>query len=142
MRRAALVLVAVLTAAPALAQGAEQFVGRWGFVSYWNDADRAKSIAGARGSCGHPYVIARGPNGGAMMHAADAAAPSELRLVSANGKTYLVPPGTVEPGNRANRELIVVDANTFITRYTHDEAHGRYGMMVYARCGGGGANRR
>lgn len=142
MRRLALALLAVFSAAPALAQNAEQFVGRWGFVSYWNDADRAKSIAGARGSCGHPYVIARGPNGGVMMHAADAAAPSELRVASASGKTYLVPPGNPEPGNRANRELIVVDANTFITRYTNDEAHGRYGMMVYARCGGAGAGRR
>ncbi|MFX7620716.1 hypothetical protein ABTJ52_20090, partial [Acinetobacter baumannii] len=91
MRRTLLALVAVFSAAPAFAQGAEQFVGRWGFVSYWNEADRPKSIAGARGSCGHPDVIARGPHGGAMMHAADAAAPSELQLVTANGKTYLVP---------------------------------------------------
>jgi hypothetical protein len=136
MRRLALVLAATLSATPALAETAEQFVGRWGFVSYWNDADRAKSITGARAACGQPYAIARGPSGGIMMHAADAAAPSELVPATVEGKHYLVPPGNPEAGNRANRELTVVDANTFITRYVNEEAHGRYGMMVYARCGG------
>jgi hypothetical protein len=137
MRRTLLATLALLAvSAPALAQEARQFVGTWGFVSYWNASDREKSIVGARGACGQPYAIAAGPNGGVMLHAADASAPTEMRLHAHEGKTYLVPMAGPEGGTLANRELVFADGNTFITRYVNEQAHGRYGMMVYARCGG------
>ena len=49
----------------------EEFVGRWGFTSYQKEADKARTINTARGLCKSPYVIAKGPTGGVMMHLAD-----------------------------------------------------------------------
>lgn len=142
MNRLAFALLGVLAATPAAAQTAEQFIGRWGFVSYWNEEDRAKSITGARGECGNPYVINRGPNGGPMMHGADAAAPTELEILRANGKVYLVTPDDNNAiTSLTTRELVYFDENTFITRYVVEEAHQRYGQMVYARCGARPARR-
>ena len=72
----------------------EEFVGRWGFTSYQKEADRARTINTARGLCKTPYVIAKGPGGGVMMHLADERQPSELRLKgSASGKNYIGPDG-------------------------------------------------
>ena len=69
----------------------EELVGRWGFTSYHRDQDRARTEAAARGQCKNPYVIARGPQGGIMMHLADQRQPTELRLKgSASGKQYTV----------------------------------------------------
>ncbi|QCK85977.1 hypothetical protein E8L99_09505 [Phreatobacter aquaticus] len=142
MSRLALAILGLLATTPAFAQTAEQFIGRWGFVSYWNEEDRAKSITGARAECGHPYIIARGPKGGPMMHGADAAAPSELEILQANGKAYLVTPDDNNAiTSLTTREIVFFDANTFITRYVVEQAHSRYGMMVYARCGAAPARR-
>ncbi len=58
----------------------EELVGRWGFTSYQKEADRARTVATARGLCKSPYVIAKGPGGGVMMHLADERQPTELRL--------------------------------------------------------------
>ena len=54
----------------------EEFVGRWGFTSYQKEADRARTINTARGLCRSPYVIAKGPGGGVMMHLADERQPT------------------------------------------------------------------
>ena len=68
----------------------EEFVGRWGYTSYQKEADRARTINTARGLCRSPYVIAKGPGGGVMMHLADDRQPSELRLKgSPEGKNYI-----------------------------------------------------
>src|SRR5262245_52679484 len=58
----------------------EEFVGRWGFTSYQKEGDRARTIKTAGGLCRSPYVIAKGPSGGIMMHLADQRQPTELRL--------------------------------------------------------------
>lgn len=138
MLRFAFVLTALAAATlPARAQSTDQFVGRWGFVSYWNEQDQARALRGARAECGQPYAINRGPNGGVMLHAADAIEPSEMLLRESSGKSFLVPVASPDPANRASRELTVVDANTFITRYNDPAAHSRYGYKVYARCGAG-----
>ena len=72
----------------------EEFVGRWGFTSYQKEADRARTINTARGLCKSPYVIAKGPSGGVMMHLADERQPTELRLKgSPDGKNYIGPDG-------------------------------------------------
>ena len=111
----------------------EEFVGRWGFTSYQKDADRARTVNTARGLCRSPYVIAKGPGGGVMMHLADERQPSELRLKgSPDGKNYIGPDG--DAGVAQDREIVSFDGRILITRYVDPDAANRYGNMVYVRC--------
>jgi hypothetical protein len=111
----------------------EEFVGRWGFTSYQKEADRARTINTARGLCRSPYVIAKGPGGGVMMHLADDRQPSELRLKgSAEGKNYIGPDG--DAGVAQDREIVSFDGRVLVTRYVDPDAANRYGNMVYVRC--------
>jgi hypothetical protein len=112
---------------------AEEFVGRWGFTSYQKEADRARTINTARGLCRSPYVIAKGPGGGVMMHLADDRQPSELRLKgSTEGKNYIGPDG--DAGVAQDREIVSFDGRVLVTRYVDPDAANRYGNMVYVRC--------
>ncbi len=128
-RSAALALILALAfGGVARAESADTLVGRWGFVSFFKDEDQSKAVGWARAACGQPYTIAKGKQGGVMMHAPDATAPSELllqggRLVPADGS-----------GNGA-RAISFVDANTFVTRYDDGFARSRYGAQIYVRCG-------
>jgi hypothetical protein len=111
----------------------EEFVGRWGFTSYQKEADRARTVNTARGLCRSPYVIAKGPSGGIMMHQADQRQPSELRLKgSTDGKNYIGPDGPA--GEAQDREILSFDGRVLITRYVDPDAANRYGNMVYVRC--------
>ena len=111
----------------------EEFVGRWGFTSYQKEADRARTVNTARGLCKSPYVIAKGPGGGVMMHLADERQPTELRLKgSPSGKNYIGPDG--EAGLGQDREIVSFDGRVLITRYVDGDAANRYGNMVYVRC--------
>ena len=111
----------------------EEFVGRWGFTSYQKDADRARTVNTARGLCRSPYVIAKGPSGGVMMHLADERQPSELRLKgSTDGKNYIGPDGDAPVAQ--DREIVSFDGRVLITRYVDPDAANRYGNMVYVRC--------
>jgi hypothetical protein len=111
----------------------EELVGRWGFTSYHRDQDRARTEAAARGQCKNPYVIARGPNGGIMMHLADQRQPTELRLKgSASGKQFIGPVG--EAGMAEDREIVSFDGRVLITRFVDPDAANRYGNMIYVRC--------
>ena len=115
----------------------EEFVGRWGFTSYQKEADRARTINTARGLCRTPYVIAKGPSGGVMMHLADERQPSELRLKgSPNGKNYIGPDG--DAGVAQDREIVSFDGRVLVTRYVDPDAANRYGNMVYVRCAAAG----
>jgi hypothetical protein len=115
----------------------EEFVGRWGFTSYQKEADRARTINTARGLCKTPYVIAKGPGGGVMMHLADERQPSELRLKgSASGKNYIGPDG--DAGVPQDREIVSFDGRVLVTRYVDPDAANRYGNMVYVRCAAAG----
>ena len=70
----------------------QDIVGRWGLAAYHKEEDRARTEAAARGQCKQPYVITLGPSGGVMMHLADQATPTELRLRGGpGGKTYIGP---------------------------------------------------
>jgi hypothetical protein len=112
----------------------EEFIGRWGFTSYHKEADRARTVTAARRQCRHPYVIAKGPGGGVMLHLADQRQPSELRLKGGpGGKDYIGPEG--EAGAPQDREIISFDGRVLITRYVDQDAANRYGNMVYVRCG-------
>ena len=111
----------------------ESLVGRWGLASYHNDADRVRTETAARAQCNNPYVIAMGQSGGVVMHLADEPQPQELVLKGApGGKTFLGPAG--EPGGQADREIVSIDSNEFVTRWVNPETAGRYGTMIYARC--------
>jgi len=85
----------------------EEIVGRWGYGAYHNETDRARTEAAARGQCGQPVLINRGPNGGVMMYLADSAQLQELNLKgSPSGKNYIGPPGPAgidQPGAERRR---------------------------------------
>jgi hypothetical protein len=125
-------------AAPVVAPAAfspDALVGRWGLASYQKEADRARTQKEARAQCNKPYVIARGPNGGVMMHLADQKQPQELVLKGGpGGKTFLGPAGV--PGGPDDREVSAVDPSSFTVNWVDPENAGRYGTMVYERCGG------
>ena len=111
----------------------EELVGRWGYTSYQREADRERTVNTARGLCRSPYVIAKGPSGGVMMHLADDRQPTELRLKgSPDGKNYIGPDGNA--GVAQDREIVSFDGRVLITRYIDPDAANRYGNMVYVRC--------
>jgi hypothetical protein len=119
----------------------QDIVGRWGLAAYHREEDRARTEAAATGQCKQPYVITLGPSGGVMMHLADQATPVELRLKGApGGKTYIGPADS-EPGGAQDREVILFDGRILILRWMDSEVQGRYGSMVYVRCGTEGAKR-
>jgi hypothetical protein len=120
---------------------AEEVVGRWGYGSYHNDGDRARTEAAARGQCGQPVVINRGPSGGVMMYLADSAQLQELYLKgSPSGKNYVGPPGPA--GGPQDREFVSADGRAIVLRWMNPEVQTRYGTGVYVRCGAEGTSRK
>ena len=119
----------------------QDIVGRWGLAAYHKDEDRARIEADAANQCKQPYIVTLGPTGGVMMHLADQAQPQELRLKGAPGnKTYVGPEGD-PPGSIQDREVLAFDGRILILRWIDPEVQGRYGTMVYVRCGPEGAKR-
>src|SRR5664279_2126592 len=117
----------------------QDIVGRWGLAAYHKDEDRERIEVAASNQCKQPYVITLGPTGGVMMHLADQAKPEELRLKGAPGnKTYIGPQGD-PPAGAQDREVIAFDGRVLILRWMDSEVQGRYGTMVYVRCGPEGA---
>jgi len=111
----------------------EEVVGRWGYGAYHTENDFARTATAARGQCGQPVEITRGPNGGVMMYLADSAQLQELQLKgSANGKNYIGPPGNA--GGPQDREIVSFDGRTMVLRWIDPEVGGRYGTGVYVRC--------
>jgi hypothetical protein len=117
----------------------QDIVGRWGLAAYHKEEDRKRTEAAAASQCKQPYVITLGPSGGVMMHLADQATPTELRLKGGpGGKTY-IGPADAGPGDAQDREVVLFDGRILILRWMDSEVQGRYGTMVYVRCGGQGA---
>jgi hypothetical protein len=112
----------------------QDIVGRWGLAAYHKEEDRGRTEAAARGQCKQPYVITLGSSGGVMMHLADQATPTELRLRSVGGKTY-IGPADGDPAGAQDREVVLFDGRILILRWMDPEVRGRYGTMVYVRCG-------
>ena len=116
----------------------EDLVGRWGYGAYHNDSDLTRTTAAARGQCGQPVVISRGPGGGIMMYLADSAELQELQLKgSQNGRNYVGPGG--DAGGPQDREIVSLDGRTMVLRWMDPEVAGRYGTGVYVRCAAEGA---
>jgi hypothetical protein len=119
----------------------QDIVGRWGLAAYHREEDRGRTEAAAASQCRQPYIITLGPTGGVMMHLADQATPTELRLKGApGGKTYIGPPDD-PPGGAQDREVVQFDGRVLILRWLDPEVQGRYGTMVYVRCGAEGAKK-
>jgi len=119
----------------------QDIVGRWGLAAYHKDEDRARIEAAAAKQCRQPYVIALGGTGGVLMHLADQSQAQELRLKGApGGKTYVGVDGD-PPGSPRDREVVTFDGRMLILRWMDPEVQGRYGTMVYVRCGPEGAKR-
>lgn len=119
----------------------QDIVGRWGLAAYHKEEDRARTEAAAARGCNQPYVITLGPTGGVMMHLADQATPTELSLKGApGGKTYIGP--SEEPaGSPQDREVVQFNGRVLILRWIDSEVQGRYGTMVYVRCGAEGGRK-
>jgi hypothetical protein len=131
----AILATILLPAGPAFAQTAEQLVGRWGLASYFREADAAQVARAARGACGSPYIIARGPNGGVMLNQPDQPAKSEHVIkTSWGGRAYIGPAG--EAGGAKDREFVSFSDNQFVLRWIDPSVGNRYGVMVFVRCGG------
>jgi len=119
----------------------EEIVGRWGYGSFHNDADRARTEAAARSQCGQPVVINRGPNGGVLMYLADSAQLQELYLKGATGgRNFIGPPGPA--GGPQDREVVSFDGRVMVLRWTNPEVQTRYGIGVYVRCAAEGTRRQ
>jgi hypothetical protein len=114
----------------------QRLVGSWGVASYREEKDRARTEAQARAQCKQPYVIAKGPTDGVMMHVADDTTPHELTLKGGpGGKTYLGFEG--QPGDEQDREILSMSDNTFTTRFVSPDINARYGTFIYVRCSKG-----
>ena len=116
----------------------QNLVGRWGLTAYHNEADRERTITAAAGQCRNPYVITMGPAGGVMMHLADQSTPAELALKGAPGNKNYIGPKEDSPGGAQDREVVSFDGRVLILRWMDPEVQGRYGTMVYVRCGAEG----
>jgi hypothetical protein len=110
-----------------------EIVGRWGYASYHEQKDRARTEANARGQCKQPFVIGQGPTGGVMMYLADSNQLQELRLKGTpSGRDYIGPAGET-PGPQ-DREIVSFDGRVMLLKYVDPEIDGRYGTGVFVRC--------
>jgi hypothetical protein len=111
----------------------DRLVGSWGVASYREEKDRSRTEAQARAQCKLPYVIAKGPTDGVMMHVADDTTIHELTLKGGpGGKTYLGFAGP--PGDDQDREILASNDKMFVARYVNPETNARYGTFIYTRC--------
>lgn len=122
-----------LGVAPAMAQTADQLVGRWGLASYFREADAAQVREAAARQCGAPYLIAKGPSGGVMLHSPDATKTTEHVVKPALiGKSHIGPSG--DGGGSRDREIVSFDGSTLVLRWVDASVANRYGTMVFVRC--------
>jgi hypothetical protein len=139
MRKLLLLLapLAVFVAAPAPqaqpAPSVDYFVGSWGVVSYNDERDLGRMIGVARGYCNIPYRISRRSADTFEMFVAENL--REVRLMTQQGKIFIVPAQADNNVLRGARELTIRDANVFTLRYLENANHARYGLNVFVRCG-------
>ena len=115
------------------AQSADTLTGRWGLAAYFRESDAARVTSAAAAACSAPYMIAKGPSGGVMLHRPDETRPSEHLIKSGwGGKSYLSPAG--ESGDARDREIVSFDGNRLVLRWIDASVAGRYGTMVFVRC--------
>ena len=120
------------TGSPA-AYSVDKLIGSWGVASYREEKDRARTETQAKAQCKLPYVIAKGPTDGVMMHVADDTTLHELTLKGGpGGKTYLGFAGP--PADAQDREILTLTDKMFVARYVDPDTNTRYGTFIYERC--------
>ncbi len=120
-------------AAPPTTVPIAELPGNWGFASYHQDKDRARTEAEAKSACSNPYQIAKGPNGGVMMYLADQNKPSEVFVKqTADGRSFIGPRGA--PGLPQDRVVISYENGVLVAVWLDKSAQERYGTMVFVRC--------
>lgn len=119
----------------------QDLVGRWGLTAYHREEDRVRTETAAAAQCRQPYVISLGATGGVMMHLADQATPTELRVKGAPGGKNFIGPADDPPGSQQDREVVQFTGRILILKWMDPEVQGRYGTMVYVRCGPEGAKK-
>ena len=123
----------MLLVSGAQAQTADALTGSWGLAAYFRESDAASVTSAAAAACSAPYIIAKGPSGGVMLHRPDETRPSEHLIKSGwGGKSYLSPAG--ESGDAMDREIVSFDGNRLVLRWLAASVAGRYGTMVFVRC--------
>ena len=120
--------------APTPTVRSDDLVGRWGLASFTKPEDRARTEAQARGQCGQPYTIARGPAGGVMMHLYDNPRIQELAIKAATGGLNYIGPSGEPAAGPNDREIVSFDGRVLVLRWMDPEVAGRYGTMIYVRC--------
>ena len=111
----------------------DDIIGRWGYAAYYNEADRPRIEAAARGQCGRPIEISRGPTGGVIMPVANQAQPQEVMIKGGpGGKNYIGPPG--QTIGAQDNEIVSFDGRVLIVRTATSDPAGRM-SSVYVRCG-------
>ena len=78
-------------------------------------------------------MIAKGANGGVIMHLADEKEPEELFLKKGGAKIYLGPSGPAPMAE--DREIVSMDDRIVIMRFMDPDVIKRYGTSIYVRCG-------
>jgi hypothetical protein len=126
---ASVILLASLAGASAQSLRTEDLVGRWGVAAYWSDSDAANVTRQARGFCSQPYVVSRGPNGGAMMFEAFEGRPREM--VVRSGEIVAADGGNA----RVTKAVSSWNGQVLVFSYVDAEPKRKYGNMVFARCG-------
>jgi hypothetical protein len=112
----------------------DDLVGRWGYAAYYNEADRPRIEAAARGQCGgRPIEIGRGPTGGVIMPVANQAQSQEVMIKGGpGGKNYIGPAG--QTIGAQDNEIVSFDGKVLIVRTATSDQVGRM-SSVYVRCG-------
>jgi hypothetical protein len=111
----------------------DPLIGKWGVASYRDANERPAAEKLARERCASPYVIAKGPTDGVMMHVAEDPDPHELELKKGgDGKTYVG--FNTPPGDSADREIVEMTPKLMAMRFVDPDAFSRYGTSVYVKC--------
>jgi len=110
----------------------DDLIGRWGVASFQKPEDRPRTEVAARGQCGQPVTITRGPSGGVMMYLNDNPRLQELTIKANSTGTFIGPGG--EAGGMSDREVVSFDGRIMVLRWIDPEVAGRYGTTIYARC--------
>jgi hypothetical protein len=116
-------------------------IGNWGVASFREDRDRARTQSMARQHCRLPYVIAKGPTDGVMMHVAD---DPKLLRTDAQGQPPAARPISASTRLRATSRTAKScrwSANEITMKFVAADINTRYGTYIYVRCPGTGARR-
>ncbi len=132
-RRPVFAALLLLTPLPAFAQSVDDLAGRWGVASYWKADEKAKAPGWAKAACGNPYVIEKNAAGNLMMFVAD----GQRREVALKGKVLTPVDRTLPegPAKRHARTITAFAPGAFELTWKDAGFAGRYGTVVYVKCG-------